>query len=481
MKISFEKKDIEKILQDLATENGKFNKIYPGESADRQPLHTVYGGANLFKSTLAAKFGDLGKRALNAYAPDFATLACALQFPGFERLPKGKSEIEALAKEIENDKEAFEKKDKDIYLAYIVYQRVLEKLSREAVEDFRIDFEDGFGNRPDDEEDATAVQAAQQVAEGMKNNTLPPFIGIRIKPFTEELKARGIRTLDIFLTTLSELTDGKLPDNFLVTLPKVTIAPQVAALVDLFEIIENKTKIASGTLKVELMIETTQSIYDWSGDIVIPKLVDAARGRCRGAHFGTYDYTATCNITATYQAMRHPSCDFAKDVMQVSLAGTGVWLSDGATTTMPIGPHRAAKGGPDLSDEQKAENEKVVFSAWKLAYDNVMHSLKNGYYQGWDLNPGQLPIRYAANYLFFLSSLNDVSVRLSNFIGKAAQATLSGNEFDDAATGQGLLNYFLRALSIGAVSMNEVEKTGLTLEEIKSKSFKVIVDNRSKK
>ena len=34
------------------------------------------------------------------------------------------------------------------------------KLAREPVEDFRIDFEDGFGARPDAEEDATAVAAA---------------------------------------------------------------------------------------------------------------------------------------------------------------------------------------------------------------------------------------------------------------------------------------------------------------------------------
>jgi hypothetical protein len=34
-------------------------------------------------------------------------------------------------------------------LAAPVYSRVIEKLKREPVEDFRIDFEDGYGNRPD--------------------------------------------------------------------------------------------------------------------------------------------------------------------------------------------------------------------------------------------------------------------------------------------------------------------------------------------
>ncbi len=85
-----------------------------------------------------------------------------------------------------------------------------EKLQREPVEDFRIDFEDGYGNRPDDEEDGHAVSAAAEVAEGSKNGTLPPFIGIRIKPFNEELRARSFRTLDIFVSTLVERNNGQL-------------------------------------------------------------------------------------------------------------------------------------------------------------------------------------------------------------------------------------------------------------------------------
>ena len=89
-------------------------------------------------------------------------------------------------------------------------KKMKEKLSREAIEDFRIDFEDGFGNRPDDEEDATAVNAAQELAKGMQAGMISPFIGIRIKPFTEDLKMRGVRTLDIFLTTLLPLTSNKL-------------------------------------------------------------------------------------------------------------------------------------------------------------------------------------------------------------------------------------------------------------------------------
>jgi hypothetical protein len=47
-------------------------------------------------------------------------------------------------------------------LSYSVYNKIIKKLKTEAVEDFRIDFEDGFGNRPDEEEDVTAITAANE-------------------------------------------------------------------------------------------------------------------------------------------------------------------------------------------------------------------------------------------------------------------------------------------------------------------------------
>src|SRR3954467_10467528 len=82
--------------------------------------------------------------------------------------------------------------------------------------------------------------------------------------------------------------------------------------------------------------------------------------------------------------------------MQVSFAMTGIWISDGATTIMPIGPPRAAKDAPAPTDAQKRENRRAVHAAWRLHADDVRHSLVNGFYQGWDLNPGQLPSRYGA-------------------------------------------------------------------------------------
>lgn len=470
--ISADKKDV--LFGKLREANLAFQKVYPGDRPDRQPVHTVYGGANLFRSDSAAQLGKRALEVFRAYAPDFVTFGKAFGLDGAAHLDSNKS-ADAIAAEYKSlSGEA--KRKHPARLSFEVYHKVEAKLVKEAIEDFRIDFEDGYGNRSNEEEDECAVTAAKEVARGMKDNSLPPFIGIRIKPFTEEMKERGLRTLDLFLTTLVKETGGALPDNFVVMLPKVTIPEQVTALVGFFEVLEQALGLASGTLKMEMMVETTQSIMDDSGVNPLFRFIRASNGRCIATHFGTYDYTASCSITARYQEMDHPVCDFAHHMTKVALAHTGIWLSDGATNTMPIGPHR----GEALTDAQMRENREVVHRAWKKGYDHIRHSLWNGYYQGWDLNPAQLPMRYAAVFAFFLESYDDAVDRLKTFVEKAARATLIGDVFDDAATGQGLLNYFLRALNSGAINIDDVTATGLTIEEIRGRSFKKILENRRK-
>jgi len=442
VRTSLSEKKLQKALGRVRRAQQRIAECYPGDSGARQPVHTVYGGAHLFTSDTAGKLGELALRALEAYAPDATTFAEAIGLSG-DLAPK-------------------------------VYERVREKLRREPVEDFRIDFEDGYGNRPDEEEDGHAVAAAKQVAAGMVAGTLPPFLGVRIKPLGGELAARSLRTLDIFLTELLSNTNGTLPANFVVTLPKILSRADVELLVDAFEQLEDRLDIENGALRVEFMVETTQSVLDPRGRSALPRLQRAAGGRLTGAHFGTYDYTANCDITAAHQKMQHPACDFAKHMMKIVFAGTGIMLSDGATNIMPIAPHR----GAGLTDDQKRANRAAVFGAWRLHADDIRHSLINGFYQGWDLHPAQLPTRYGAVYAFFLEGLAPASERLRNFVAKAAQATLVGDVFDDAATGQGLLNYFLRGIACGAVTENEALATGLTLEEIRSKSFVKIMAAR---
>src|SRR5205085_7298863 len=233
MKTTLTDDDIDRATAPLDSAMAAFNKRFPGDSPARQPVHTVYGGAQLFKSDTPRKLGTLALRALEENGPDPRTFGDAIGLHPAQ--------------------------------AELVYQRVIEKLRREPVEDFRIDFEDGYGNRPDDEEDGHAAAAAREVAAGMKNGTLSPFIGIRIKPFTQELMRRSIRTLDIFLSEL-----GPLPPWFVVTLPKIQLPEQVTMLIDVFEQLEPKLGLPPGALKMEFMIETTQAILNARGGSNLP-------------------------------------------------------------------------------------------------------------------------------------------------------------------------------------------------------------------
>mgnify|MGYP002398222028 CR=1 FL=1 len=476
MQLSIKENEQARLLNSLGLANRKFQQTYPGDRTDRQPVHTVYGGANLFKADTCIKMGEIALKSLQTYSPDFTVLARVLELPGHQQLPVLQNDIAALTHKLDSLPEA-ERRREPGWLAYTVYNKMIRKLQTEPVEDFRIDFEDGFGNRPDDEEDATAIAAAQELAKGMQQQTVSPFIGIRIKPFTEDLKHRGVRTLDLFLTTLLQATNGVLPANFVVMLPKVTIPEQVTTLVRLFELIEQAHGLSRGALQLETMVEATQIIMDDEGRNPLMRIIKAGEGRCIAAHFGTYDYTASCGITARYQTMAHPVCDFAHHMTKVALAGTGIFLSDGATNVMPIGPHR----GDHLTFEQQAENRAAVHKAWRTGYQHTMHSLINGFYQGWDLNPAQLPMRYAATYNFFLSSYEDAVFRLKTFVERAAISTLTRDIFDDAATGQGLLNFFLKAMNCGAISEEAALATGLTLEEIRSRSFYRILEGRRKR
>lgn len=427
--------------QRLGNVAGRLGADFPGERPDRQPVHTVYGGAHLFTAATAGRLGELALAALQRWLATPQDLAAVLDLP--------------------DD------------LASRVHRLVTEKLQREPVEDFRIDFEDGYGHRPDHEEDGHARSAAEELATGMSAGSLPPFTGIRVKSLSGELHRRSLRTLDLFLTAAVESGAG-LPDGFTVTLPKIQDLEQVVVLCEALTELEQSLGIEP--IPIELMVETPQTIIDRDGTAGVRKFVDAGQGRVRGAHFGTYDYTASLTITAAYQTMTHPACDFARHALQASLAGSGVWISDGATNVMPVPPHR----GDDLTAAQAEENRRTVHDAIRLHYDHIRHSLTHAYYQGWDLHPAQFPTRYAAVFAFFLEGLEQAGDRLHNFVESAAQATLVGEVFDDAATGQGLLNFFLRAINCGAITEEEAtRRSGLSLEEIQTRSFLAILEGRT--
>ncbi|HEV8409351.1 MAG TPA: hypothetical protein VGQ30_02505 [Gemmatimonadaceae bacterium] len=375
-------------------------------SQPRQPVHTVFGGAQLFKAGVVARFQELALESLDKFAPDADSLAGAM---GFARGARAEA----------------------------VYAALRSKLEREPVEDYRIDFEDGYGVRPDEEEDAHAVAAAGELVAGMKAGSLPWRTGIRVKSLSPIERARSVRTLRLFLSSLLGGA-GAVPPNFIVNLPKVRSVAEVAELAKILADIEKEFAIDERTLRFEIMIETPQIVLGTDGRSPLPLLVEAGGTRLVAAIFGGYDFTGALGITAAHQSLRHPVCEFARNMMLVALGPTAVQLSDGATAVLPIG------------------DRATVHAAWKVHYDNVRHAMAGGFYQGWDLHPAQLVSRYAATFAFFVEGRDAAAARLKNFLAKAEQATRVGSAFDDAATGHGLVNFFRLAVNCGAMTMDEV-------------------------
>ncbi len=403
-----------------------------------QPVHSVYGGAHLFRQDLPGRLGDLALRALRTYAPDAEELARALDLAG------------------------------DI--ARSVWPRVVAKLERQPVEDYRIDFEDGYGVRSEAEEDGHALAAARALAAGAAADTLPPRVGIRIRALDRQTGVRALRTLDLVLTTL--VAEGRgLPRGFVVTLPKVEdpLAPRI--LVEALERLEAGLGLQLGSIPVELMVESPAGLDPRTLRLNLA----AARRRCLAVHLGANDYLTACGVGPADQDLGHPACDFARMQLHLGTAGTLVRLVDGTTTVLPIPPHR----GPDLDASAQARNCRAVHDAWRRHARDIYRGMGQGFHQGWDLHPAQLVSRYAAVYAWYRRDLEAMAGRLVGFLARSAQASRVGTAFDDAATGRALLLHFLRALDCGAVDEGEVRQlTGLTREELQGRSFRDILARR---
>jgi citrate lyase beta subunit len=401
----------------------------------RQPVHTVYGGAHLFRADVARRLGERALATMDEWIADGGAFAATFGLPG--------------------------------PLAGAIHDRVRRKLRREPVEDFRIDFEDGYGARPDAEEDEAALSAAEEAARGLDAGLLPPLLGIRIRGLGEATAVRGLRTLRLFLERFGARTGGRLPAGFAVTLPKVAGRGQVERLARTLDDLEARIGAARGAVAVELMVETPRALLDADGRSALRSLVEAADGRCRGAHFGPYDYAAALGIPAAHQGMRHPACDDARVRMLLALAGTDVQAADGPTTCLPVPIRRAADGGT-LGEADRTANREAIRAALRAHWDDARHSLRLGFWQGWDLHPAQLVSRYAAVYALFLEALDATCARLRGFQQHARRATLSGTAFDDAATARGLAAFLRRGLVCGAVDPAELRERGVDPEDLEA-------------
>ncbi|WP_146067178.1 DUF6986 family protein [Arthrobacter sp. ZGTC212] len=390
---------------------------YPGDAGTRQPVHTVYIPADRCVPALPSGWGRDGLAAVEAQG--------SLGQGGRGGLP-GLAELAGL----------------DAKLAAAVVPLVEAKLRTEPIEDLRLDFEDGYGIRPDAEEDSHAVLAAAAVADAVAAGTAPPFIGIRFKCFEAATRSRGVRTLDLFLAGL--LAAGKLPDGLVLTLPKVSTVEQVEAMVYICGQLEEAHGLEPGRLRFEVQVETPQLILAANGTVPAAQLIHRGRGRVSALHYGTYDYSDSVQIAAQYQSMEHPAADYAKSVMQVAAAGTGVRLSDGSTNILPLG------------------TPEEIRTAWQLHARLVRRSLERGFYQGWDLHPAQLPTRFLATYAFYREGFDAAARRLDTYVRKQV-----GTVLDEPATARALARFVHRGLLCGALTEAEIEQgTGLTGVEL---------------
>ncbi len=411
----------------LAGTDADLARFLPGDSGTRQPVHTCYVPADLVTERTPAEWG--------------AAAALAAEEAGG---------LAALA-------------GVDDAAAPDLVQRVARKLREEPVEDLRLDLEDGYGERPDAEEDADAVRAAHTVAAFARNRAsgeapAPAFAGIRFKCFEAATRARGLRTLDLFLSTLvregglteAGISEDGLPEGLVLTLPKVSAVEQVAVMVEACEAFEDALGLPAGRLRFEIQMETPAMILGPDGTCPIPAMLCTAEGRVSALHYGTYDYSASLGISGQFQSLEHPAADHAKNVIQVAVAGTGVRLSDGSTNRLPVG-----------DPAQRRET-------WALHSRLVRRSLERGFYQGWDLHAHQLPTRFLTNYAFYRDAFDDAARRLVAYAGRSVPGIETADVADEPATARALARYVVRGLLCGAVGEDELRATGLDPETVRA-------------
>lgn len=356
----------------LAQADADLTRSYPG-ARGRQPVHTIYVPADRYEPGIAQRYGE-----------------------------------EAIA--------VLEEAAQAVAAGPDLVHRVRRRLTEQPVDDLRIDFEDGYGRRPDAEEDE-AVSRATVPPTGV------PLSGIRFKSFEGPTRRRGLRTLERFI---SEGGRGIL------TLPKVTSVEQVRAMVVACEYLE--ATYATPALHFEIQVETPQAVLAADGTALVARMIHAGGGRVTGLHYGTYDYSAALGIAPAQQSLDHPAADHAKAVCQVAAAQTGVFVSDGSSNILPVGDSRG--------------------DAWRLHARLVRRSLDRGLYQGWDLHPAQLPTRYLATFAFYRDGLPVALDRLHRYLARQESGYL-----DEPATAAALAEYTLRAIECGAVDLDEVPLT----------------------
>jgi len=374
------------------------------------PSHVVYGGAHLFHDKTLSKIATIAREGFATYLPDGAAITRI-----FGTAPEHADEV---------------------------HRRVAAQLEDAgAVADYRIDFEDGYGHRSDDEEDRHATAAGETVA-AFRSQPATTLLGVRCKRLAGGTGLRAVRTLHRFFAAARTTVR--------VTVPKVESVEEAAAAAALVRALEKAYGLPEYACPLELMAETPAFFSEG-----IPKLRAIARAASEGGrpvaiHLGSYDLTAGAGIPFLAQRPNHPILDHARTLLTLAFGGSDLELSDGATTTLPIAPHKRP-----TTESERMQNAQVVAAAFRVHADDVTHALRFGIYESWVLHPMQIVSHRVSQTAFFVAALPGARERLSRFLEGEARASRVGAEFDDAATGRGLLQFFMAGASLGVVAAED--------------------------
>lgn len=454
------------------------------------PVHTVLWPADRITPDTVSQLGVEAWTALARYGPDAYSFGEALGVAGLDGDESPRASVRAQqTRRFREDPQALRREDFEAWLLLEVHARVHKRLQARPVEDLRIDFEGGYGTRDDVEEDRHASSAAEAVAVAADRGTLSPRVGLRIKPLSRHATGRAVRTLELFFDTLAGAikTSGAAGDRLVwpswggvagelvLTLPRVSLPEQVSTAARLLELLEARHRWPRGRIRMELVVESTPALFDEAGRCALPRLVRAAAGRCVAVHLGSEDLAQACGLAPELVDGKHTLSDLARGLLRLALGGTHVTLSDDTTGPLPEGPHPE---DASLTAKQRADNLAAVHRAWRLGHGQILHALRSGLYQGCDRHGAQLPVRYAANYRFFLERYEDAAADLRELLTSATSAPVPDRHGDAARRGQRLFDFVRRAHRCGAVGRTALDRAGLAPEELEQPRFVALVADR---
>ena len=308
---------------------------FPGDDGRRQPVHTVYVPADRYHPDLPAQWGAAAAACVEARR-DRGGLAAP---PGWIDGSPPRSPLASCA-----------------------------KLAAEPIEDLRLDFEDGYGPRPDDEEDARRRGDGEPLADAA-----PPGPRRRCRPAVQVLRGADPpprATHPRPVPRHPARRPAACPTGWSSRCPRSARSSQVAGHGRRSAGGSRRRRTPRRSLRFEIQVETPQLIIGADGTRPVAA---ADPRRWRAGHRPALRHLRLQRLAAASprptRPCDHPAADFAKQV--------------------DAGGRRRHRGAPVRRLHQRAAGRRPaqVHAAWRLHAGLVRRALERGFYQGWDLHP----------------------------------------------------------------------------------------------